>query len=269
MTAVDNYFPFDSGPGYTATMSRWRLMGRLFCGSGVIPGFQNQFATTVSGGVATIQPGGVWIDGFYGETTANKALTVSGNGMIVARMDPTSKTITIVYVLNQTLPTQSLTGIFEIPLYTVAAGAVTDARQFALADPNKVARVRMHRVAGYTTNTTDVRYGFDTITWGGSAPGGLFTCPYAADYLVSCQGGFHTTAAGQYYNIEINHNGTNVAWNGTNNAVLAGAVLVARCTDIIPCKAGDTLSMYHHCSTVGLQGMVGYPYAYMTIRAMS
>jgi hypothetical protein len=192
--------------------------------------------------------------------------------MIVAQMDPTNKYIRFVFQPGASYsPAQSLTGVFEIPLYTVSGTTLTDVRQFALSDPNKIAKVRMHRANPYYTSTTDARYGFDTYTYpvvGNPAPGGLYTCPYAADYLMICQGGFVSTGEPQSYVVEINHNGSNVAWNGRNSAG-PGEAVTATCTDIVPCKAGDTLCMYHHCSTNNLQGLTNSYTAYMSIRAMS
>ena len=182
-------------------------MGRLFYGSGVIPGYQQQFAATVAAGVATIQPGGVWIDGFYGETTANKTMPVSGSGMIVARADPTatSNNITIVYVATPGYaPAQNPNGVFEIPLYTVTSGLVADARQFANAAPNKQAGGRIYRAGAYKSTTAWTTYGFDQPTpRPANFSGGTFTCPYAANYLVIAQVGFVSTALQQWYDLAL------------------------------------------------------------------
>jgi hypothetical protein len=272
MTAVDNYFPFDSGSGQTATMTRWRLMGRLFCGSGVIPSNQSQFACTISGGVVTVQPGAAWIDGFYGESDANKTVAVSGAGMIVAQMDPVNKYIRFVFQPGATYsPVQSPTGIFEIPLYTVSGTTLTDVRQFAYADPNKVAQCRVYRSATYPTATAFGSYGFNAPTpapagWNGS----VYTVPYAAAYLVIAQIGFISSAVGQWYNAQIIHNGAAVAWSGTTNASAVNADMMVSVSDIIPCKTGDTIGLQHRCSTViANAGVYGSQMAYMSIRAMS
>jgi hypothetical protein len=275
MTLVDNYFPFDTGAGQTATLTRWRLMGRLFVGSGVIPGYLSQFATTLAGGVATIQPGAAWIDGFYGESDANKTVTVSGAGMIVGQMDPVNKYIRFVFQPGASYsPAQSPTGIFEIPLYTVSGTTtltLADARQFALADPNKVARCRVYRTATYPTSTAWTSYGFNAPApapagWNGS----VYTVPYAADYLVIAQAGFGSTAVGQWYNIQLIHNGAVDAWAGTTNASAVGAFMLVQVQDIISCKTGDTIGLQHRCSTVIANGgEYGSQNAFMNIRAMS
>lgn len=139
MTLVDNYFPFDTGAGAAATPARWRLMARNWCGPGIIPGYHNQCIPTLAGSVVTVDTGAVWIDGFYGENAAPKGISVAGgDGMLVARADPTGRQVIFVYVVGQTVATQSLTDIYEIPIVRMTAGAMTDIRQFASAGPGGV-----------------------------------------------------------------------------------------------------------------------------------
>lgn len=247
-------------------------MARLWYGSGVVPGNQNQLACTISGTVVTIQPGAVWVDGFYGQSNANKTVSgVSGTGTIIARLDVTSRQIYFMFVTTAIV--QNPLANFDIPLYTVASGVLTDARQFCNADPQKIARGKRVRVAGYGTSTTVLTYGWDTTIYGTNWSGSSFVCPYAADYLCISQVGFSSTAAGQWYNIRLVHTSgattALVAWNGTSNATVAGAAMVAQVQDIVPCKAGDTLYIQHNCSTNGLQGYVGAAQAYFSVRALS
>src|SRR5262252_4144399 len=98
MTLVDNYFPFDQGPGATANPANWRSMARNFVTTGVIANYANQMVPswtgTASSGTATIGLGACWIDGFYGEiSTAPKTVPTTGNGTVVARMDPGQRQI--------------------------------------------------------------------------------------------------------------------------------------------------------------------------------
>jgi hypothetical protein len=276
--ALDNYFPFDTGPGMTATPANWRMMARLFYGSGVVPGNQSQFNATISGGTVTLQPGAVWIDGFFGQTNGNKAVTGVSSGLIVARMDLSQREIYFLYLPGTSTPGQNpLASTYDVPLYQVtSASAMTDVRQFCNADPQKIARCRAYRNAAYGTATAWTGYGFDTLSYGSGITlgAGSFTCPYAADYYTAVQVGFWSTAAGQYYNVQLLHTSppaaaVAVTWNGTDNSVVAGALIMASLTDIVPCKAGDTLSIQHHCSTAGLQGAVGSTTAYWTVRALS
>ena len=151
MTIVDNYFPFDSGAGAVATAARWRLMARLWSSTGVIPLFLNSLAPTIAGSVVTIAPGAVWIDGYYGESDSPKTLSVSGNGMVVARMDPTAREILFVFVPNQTTPTRDQNGIYEVPLMQITGGSTgTDIRLFAVEAATAVPTGTIFDYAGAT-----------------------------------------------------------------------------------------------------------------------
>jgi microcystin-dependent protein len=131
MTIVDNYFPFATGPGATATAARWRLMARVFQGSGVIANYLNNMNPTIAGSVVTIDTGAVWVDGYYGENDSPKTVNITGSGttvIVVAHMDPVVSQITLTAVAS---PTQTLTGIYEVPICRVTSGALVDIRQFA------------------------------------------------------------------------------------------------------------------------------------------
>lgn len=133
--SFDNYFPFDTGSGSGATQDRWRKMGRLWYPSGVVPGYLSQMTPSIAGSIVTIQPGGVWIDGFYGEIQTAKTVSIPGGqtGQVVARMDTGGKTIGFLFVQNQTTPSQSVSAtIYEIPIFQVTgSGAGKDARQWS------------------------------------------------------------------------------------------------------------------------------------------
>jgi len=270
VTLLDSYFPFDQGPGATATPANWRQMARLFYGTGVVPGNQNQLAATISSGTVTIQPGAVWVDGFFGQSNVNKTVTGVSSGLVVARMDLAQRQIYFLYLPGTSTPGQNpLATTYDVPLYQVtSATAMTDVRQFCQADPQKMARGRMHRNAAYTTSTALYTYGFDAIDYGSNWSGSTFVCPYAGDYICMSQVGFTSTAAGQWYNMRLVHNTTLVAWNGTSNATVAGAVMVTQVQDVVPCKQGDTLFIQHNCSTNGCNGAVGAYYAWFTVRAL-
>jgi microcystin-dependent protein len=53
--------------------------------------------------------------------------------MIVIRMDPTARQILVVFVPNQTTPTQNQNGIYEVPIALITAGSsLQDIRLFAV-----------------------------------------------------------------------------------------------------------------------------------------
>jgi hypothetical protein len=294
---ADTYVPFDTGPGATATPARWRSMSRGFQWNGIIPGYATQFAATIANGVVTIQPGAVWVDGFYGEITVNHTVSSAGlgPGLIVLRADPVARTIGFVYlpgaqgtVLPNQPPPNQATGTYEIPLYYVTtATAFLDVRQFATAtndnyrpaspstgpynNSNSCARGRLYRTNPYTTITTVTNYGFDSVSYGALFWSGYtFICPYADDYLVIGQTGFAASAAGQWYNMWIRRNSNDVSFM-SSLATAGGTWCMVNVSDIIPCKAGDSLTITHRCSTNGLQGLVGQSgsIAFFAVRALS
>jgi microcystin-dependent protein len=130
MVTTDTYFPFTSGPGAGASFPRWRSMARNFVagGSGVISGYAGQCAPSLAGTTVTISTGAVWVDGVYGEITTPKNLTISGSGMVVARMDPTAQQVVVAFVAGQSQPAQSPTGTYEIPLASIQGNSLTDIR---------------------------------------------------------------------------------------------------------------------------------------------
>jgi microcystin-dependent protein len=124
-------------------------MARSWLGSGVIPGYNNQCQPRLGGSVATVDTGGVWIDGFYGENSATKNISVAGgDGMLVARADPTARQVMFAYNLGTTPPTQTQTGIYEIPIARVTSGAMVDIRQYASGGPIIPAGVMMDFAGG-------------------------------------------------------------------------------------------------------------------------
>jgi hypothetical protein len=247
-------------------------MARLWYGSGVVPGNQSQLACTISGTTVTIQPGAVWVDGFYGQSSANKTVSgVTGTGTVVARLDVTSRQI---YFMFTTTVVQNPLANFDIPLYSVAGGVLTDVRQFCTADPSKIARGRTHRSAAYATTQALNNMGFDTVDYGTNWSGTwLFVCPYAADYLCIAQVGFTASAIGQWCDARLAHasGGTTTitTWGGSGNSYVPGNIVTASLNDIVPCKAGDQLYIQHLYALNGLQGFVGASNAFFSVRSLS
>jgi hypothetical protein len=299
---TETYIPFDAGPGVNATLPRWRSMSRDFQWNGIIPGFATQFAATIAVGVITIQPGAVWVDGFYGETTINHTVSSAGlgPGLVVLRADPAARTIGFFYLpgaQGTVLPHQPApnvsTGTYEIPLYYITtATAFNDVRQWATAtndnyrppvptgpaganatrpysNSNYCARGRLWRYGAYSTSTALNNYGFDTVSFGAEFFSSyIFYCPYSDDYFVKAQIGFVSTGPNQWANVRIVHGSTVVATYGCN-APYAGNVLTLPVSDIVACKGGDPIYIQHWCSTTGLQGLTGMDRAFFSVRALS
>jgi hypothetical protein len=214
----------------------------------------------------TIQTGAVWIDGYYGESDSPKTIGVSGNGMVVARMDPTGRTIAFYFVANQSTPTQSLSGIFEIPIMQITGTTGRDIRQYSTPSPSAPVHARVFRNGPYTT-LNGSRLAFDTVSYGTGFSAGVYTCLYAADYLVVAQWGCTSQSTAFWMEANIVKNNTSVATSPPNTApTLIG--LQAIVSDIIPCSAGDTLWLQMVCNANGYQGMIGSQRTFMSVRML-
>lgn len=137
----DETFPFDPGFGQSANSTRWRKMASLWQSDGVVPTGNSLMATGPVGGIVTIQPGAVYIHGLYAELKANQGITItgSGTGTIVAQANllTNNEFIQLIYrdgvVDYGTTPATAYEQdgtIWEIPLWMVSGGTLTDLRTF-------------------------------------------------------------------------------------------------------------------------------------------
>lgn len=130
---VDNYYPFDQGPGASANDSRWRAMARYFIPSGIIVGATNGFANSLVGTTLTIQSGAAWVDGYYGESTSSKTLTVTNWGLLSMRLVHSASPPIIELFYNDgstVVPALSLTEPYDVPIAAMVGGALQDWRQW-------------------------------------------------------------------------------------------------------------------------------------------
>jgi hypothetical protein len=148
MGNFDEYFPFDPGYGASANSARWRKMSKLWAPdgvvmnypTGVVPTACQLYASAISGGATTIQPGAVFIHGFYAELQNPQTISALGtNGTIVAQANFNTEAIQIYYkdgALDYgTSPTNNYEQdnepgavIWEIPLWLVSGTTLTDLR---------------------------------------------------------------------------------------------------------------------------------------------
>jgi hypothetical protein len=128
MVAMD-VWPTEAGPGIVATEARWRKMGRIWASSGVSTA--GALAPSRSGTSLTIQPGAVWIDGHYAELLAAQTLTITSSGICVARWDPATQSVELLWRDAVLTPTVDPTGIYEFVIYQLqASGVGRDLRTF-------------------------------------------------------------------------------------------------------------------------------------------
>lgn len=155
MTALDEYYPFDSGAGAGATEDAWRQMAQTWAPSGVVAAQANELECfgDSSGLQVKVKTGDAWILGHLGRCTAQKTLTLSTANpsnpridRIVVRLDTTANTVSL-EVLTGTpagsptapaLTRSSTTWEFSLAQVavaaaasTISAGNVTDERPIA------------------------------------------------------------------------------------------------------------------------------------------
>lgn len=119
MSTFETYWPMDDGPGANTGMLRWRKMARLWAHDGVVRGvgaeLRPQYYDPASE-TWVVGTGAVWVNGFYGEATANKEIRVPGNrGLIVARLR--AGAVTLFFKPNDPNPWQDPDGEWEVPLH--------------------------------------------------------------------------------------------------------------------------------------------------------
>lgn len=84
MPELDAHFPWD---GEDAFEGQWRAMAQHFRSSGVIRETGSEFAPSAVSGQVRAAPGKCWIQGHYGESTANKDHTPAAAHPTLDRLD--------------------------------------------------------------------------------------------------------------------------------------------------------------------------------------
>ncbi len=123
MSTFDDVFPMEERTTFAA---RWRRMARQWCPSGVVRGIGDEMWPVYwdrdwggpGQGALVVGTGAVWVNGFYGEATTTKHVNVPSNvGLVVARLDPGTQNITLVWKEGPSHgPTPDPDGIWEVPL---------------------------------------------------------------------------------------------------------------------------------------------------------
>jgi hypothetical protein len=86
--------------------------------------------TLVAGPTINVAAGGCWLDGHYAEIANPSSVPATANGLLVVRFTPADNHAELVYRDAATVPVQTLT-TWELPIASMAAGVMTDARVFA------------------------------------------------------------------------------------------------------------------------------------------
>jgi hypothetical protein len=153
-TAMDLYAPFDAGPGGNVTEDMWRRFMKRPTVSGVLRNVGNEMAVYAdsTGMQARIPTGEVWIEGHWGSITTEKIQPIVGAHATLARVDrvvarcdfvanrieydvltgtPAATPVALGVTRNASIYEVSLATVsVGAGVLTIAATAVTDARQF-------------------------------------------------------------------------------------------------------------------------------------------
>lgn len=137
MGNFDEYFPWDKGFGSSASSSRWRKMAQLWAPDGVVANYPVGVAAgglnaTIAGGIVTVNPGACFMHGYYGEIFAAQAINVGASGTVVAKADFDNEICSIIFH-NGAIDYngyQQDTHAWEVPLWLVSSGTLTDLRCF-------------------------------------------------------------------------------------------------------------------------------------------
>lgn len=221
------YFPFDAGAGAAITEGTWQKAARRWLATGVIRSYLNSLAVTADGTTlgGSVASGGAWIEGFYYESDAPLAFTVTAAhatlsriDRVILRLDRTANTITQVVLAgtaaaSPVAPTLTVTDtLWEIGLATVlvdpavgviAAGKVTDTRTLVQNGQKPIQglaanlpTVRQQGLVYYATDTDVLYYddGTATHTFSSTATADAAYAPRLAAGVRAHRSGLQTVA---------------------------------------------------------------------------
>lgn len=151
MSVPMSIWPTESGDGSVSSEDRWRKMAKYWLPSGVLQGYLSELACTIAAGVVTVGTGAAWVDGHYLEITAGSTEAAGSDGLLVAQFVKASQSGQVIFNAGVTTPVTT-DAVYEIPLYQVISGALTDLRQPILPGGVRTAAVRAYR----TTDTANL-----------------------------------------------------------------------------------------------------------------
>jgi hypothetical protein len=123
-----NVWPTDAADGSVATEARWRKMARQWVPSGVCAGVGAEMQPTLAGVNLTVKAGACWVDGHFCELPGDQVLTATANGLAVVRFDPAANSAQLLYLDGVAAPSQSPTGIYELPIAKITGSVLADQR---------------------------------------------------------------------------------------------------------------------------------------------
>lgn len=123
-----NVWPTDASDGSVATEARWRKMARTWAPTGTLQNYGGGMVPSLAFPNLTIADGAAWVDGHYCELLGSQVLAATANGLAVVRFDPAANTAELLWRDGVTVPAQSPTGTFEMPIAKTTGSALVDLR---------------------------------------------------------------------------------------------------------------------------------------------
>ena len=179
-------------------------MGRHWTPTGVLAGVGGELKPTLAGTNLTVADGAAWVDGHFAELLGTQVLTVTANGLAVVRFDPAANSAELVYRDGVSTPTQSPTGVYEMPVAQIIGSALADRRPL-IGPAGSLAGAQLSMSAPIPLTGAATPIGWDIEKWDTH--------------------GFHTTAANSRLTLPAGTAGLhtvscnlNVAANAVGNA---------------------------------------------------
>lgn len=138
MVAMDLFFPFDTGAGAASTEDAWRAMAATWAPSGVVGGYALELAAfgDSSGLIVRVSTGAAWVNGHYGEVTAQKTVSIATADLtnpridrIVVQLDTAGNAVNVIAKTGTPAPAPTAPALtrtsttWEFSLAQVAVGA--------------------------------------------------------------------------------------------------------------------------------------------------
>jgi hypothetical protein len=130
MGNFDLFFPWDKGFGAPASSANWRKMAQLWSLDGVLINYNQMLAATLAGSQVTINPGAVFVHGYYAEVVSAQTINVGVNGTVVAKADLVNENC-LIYYKDQAIDYSGYeqdASAWEIPLWLVSGSTLIDLR---------------------------------------------------------------------------------------------------------------------------------------------
>jgi hypothetical protein len=175
-----NVWPTDAADGSVSSEARWRKMARYWAPTGVCAGTGLELAPSLVYPNLTVRNGAAWVDGHFCELLGDQVLAVTPNGLVVVRFDPAANTAQLLYLDGVSVPAQSPTGIYELPIAKITGSALTDLRSVLAASGRNPVVLTGNAQAVANATVVDVAWDTelaDVDGWHPAGTGALLTVP--------------------------------------------------------------------------------------------